>query len=193
MTPRFNDALALAATAHVGQQRKGTDIPYIVHPVAVAGLVARFGGDEDQQIAALLHDVIEDGGPGFKLKIAAFGERVLAIVEGCTDGEPNAAGVKPPWPDRKRRYLEHLRHASDDVLLVSGCDKLHNATSILEDLIDVGTAVFDRFSVGMDDTLWYYRELAQTFLQRGVVIAGRLDRTVAEIERLSRESVSDGR
>ena len=109
MTPRFTQALHLASRAHEGQRRKGTAVPYITHPVAVAGLVAQYGGDEDQQIAALLHDVLEDGGPYFAPEIKyAFGDRVLAMVEGCTDGVPDVNGNKPEWSERKQAYLRHL-------------------------------------------------------------------------------------
>ncbi|MFZ5486159.1 MAG: HD domain-containing protein [Pseudomonadota bacterium] len=184
MTPRFSRALQLASHAHEGQCRKGTRIPYITHPVAVAGLVALFGGDEDRQIAGLLHDVLEDGGPHYAPIIGRdFGPRVLAIVEGCTDGTPDANGKKAPWKDRKRSYLEHLRHADDDVLVVSGCDKLSNARAILDDLLMIGPAVFDRFSAGKDGTVWYYRELARIFSERGTPVAPALTATVDEIVR----------
>ena len=103
MTPRFTKAISLAARAHEGQNRKGTQIPYITHPVAVAGLVAQFGGDEDQQIGGLLHDVLEDGGPQYATEIEReFGPRVLAIVEGCTDGTPDSKGQKAPGQREKR-------------------------------------------------------------------------------------------
>ena len=98
MTPRFTKAITLAAEAHEGQERKGTGIPYITHPVAVAALVARYGGDEDQQIGALLHDVLEDAGEDWALRIAEFGDPVLSIVRSCTDGTPDAVtGEKAPW------------------------------------------------------------------------------------------------
>lgn len=188
MTPRFTKALSLAAQAHEGQARKGTPIPYITHPVAVAGLVAQYGGDEDQQIAALLHDVLEDGGPQFAPAIAeGFGPRVLAIVEGCTDSTPDGAGRKPPWEARKRQYIAHLGTASADVLLVSGCDKLSNARAILDDLLTVGPAVFDRFTAGQAGTLWYYRELCNQFSARGAPMAPALTSVVDEIERLCAE------
>lgn len=152
MTPRFTRAIALAARAHEGQARKGTPIPYITHPVAVAGLVAQYGGDEDQQIAALLHDVLEDGGPQYAAEIEKeFGPRVLSIVEGCTDGTPDAAGEKAPWADRKKAYLEHLAAAGEDVWMVSGCDKLSNARAILDDLVAIGPAVFERFTAHSTD------------------------------------------
>lgn len=189
MTPRYTKALTLAARAHEGQVRKGTTIPYVTHPVAVAGLVAQFGGDEDQQIAALLHDVLEDGGPHFAPAIEAeFGERVLRIVEGCTDGVPDASGKKAPWAQRKESYLAHLARASEDILLVSACDKLSNARAILDDLHEVGSVVFERFTAKKEGTLWYYAELARVFDTRGSIVAPMLSLAVAEIERLAHAS-----
>jgi (p)ppGpp synthase/HD superfamily hydrolase len=186
MTPRYTNALSLAARAHEGQRRKGTPIPYITHPVAVAGLVAQYGGDEDQQIAALLHDILEDGGPQFAPDIQArFGDRVLAMVQGCTDGTPDGNGQKAPWTRRKQVYLEHLATAPDDTLLVSACDKLSNARAILDDLIAVGPVVFDRFTAKKDGTLWYYQELATIFSVRKSPVASALSATVAEIKRLA--------
>lgn len=169
MTPRYTKALLLAAEAHEGQERKGTDIPYITHPVAVAALVARYGGDENQQIAGLLHDVLEDGGMQFEPRIAEFGERVLSIVRACTDGTPDAAtGKKAPWRERKEAYLAHLSESSDASLLVSACDKLHNIQSIHLDLIETGVGVFERFTASRDETLWYYRSLVEIFKARNV-------------------------
>jgi (p)ppGpp synthase/HD superfamily hydrolase len=189
MTPRYTKALTLAARAHEGQVRKGTTIPYITHPVAVAGLVAQYNGDEDQQIAALLHDVLEDAGPQFAAAIEAeFGERVLRIVEGCTDGVPDATGKKGPWAQRKESYLAHLVLAPDETLLVSACDKLNNARAILDDLHEVGGAAFERFTAKKEGTLWYYAELARVFDTRGSIVAPMLSLTVAEIARLAHEA-----
>lgn len=186
MTPRFTQALALAARAHEGQSRKGTSIPYITHPVAVAGLVAQYGGDEDQQVAALLHDVLEDGGPQFASEIRErFGPRVLSMVEGCTDGTPDAKGEKAPWAERKQAYLAHLATAADETLLVSACDKLSNARAILDDLVTVGPAVFERFTARKDGTLWYYGELARIFAARNSPVSTALGATVAEIRKLA--------
>jgi len=167
VSKRFDSALAMASEAHAGQVRKGTSIPYISHPVAVASLVSQYGGDEDQAIAGLLHDVLEDGGPQWVHPIREqFGPRVLSMVESCTDGVPDATGKKPPWKQRKVAYLEHLAHASDDALLVSACDKLHNLRSIVLDLGDVGESVFDRFTAGKDGTIWYYRQLVSVLAPR---------------------------
>ncbi|MGR0114164.1 HD domain-containing protein [Ralstonia pseudosolanacearum] len=186
MTPRFTAALSLAARAHEGQARKGTPIPYITHPVAVAGLVAQYGGDEDQQIAALLHDALEDGGAQFAPEILeGFGARVLSMVEGCTDGVPDASGQKGPWWERKRAYLAHLATLPNEILLVSACDKLSNARAILDDLVTVGHAIFERFTTKKEGTLWYYTELAKVFTARQSPVAETLNATVAELCRLA--------
>jgi len=182
MTPRFTKALTLAAEAHEGQERKGTSIPYITHPVAVAELVARYGGDEDQQIGALLHDVLEDAGEEWAPRIAEFGDRVLSIVRACTDGTPDAAtGQKAPWRERKEAYLAHLSETPDDALLVSACDKLHNIQAIHLDLTEIGTSVFDRFTASRDETLWYYRSLGGIFTMRKVAPASAICREYEQI------------
>lgn len=173
VTSRFSDAVEYARAAHDGQVRKGTAIPYISHPVAVASLVLTYGGDEDQVIAALLHDVLEDCGAHHEPEIARrFGDRVRRIVLDCTDGTAEtkagaltAEAKREDWRNRKVAYLDSLGHKSDDTLLVSACDKLHNARCILDDLADpaTGVKVFDRFKAGREGTLWYYQRLAQAF------------------------------
>lgn len=164
---RIGAAVSLAAQLHTDQVRKGTSIPYLAHLLAVASLVMEHGGDEDQTIAALLHDAIEDSGLQAEALIREqFGDRVTAIVWGCTDGVPNQAGQKLDWGDRKRQYLQHLETAEPDILLVSACDKLHNARSILSDLEIHGLGLFDRFKAGQAGTLWYYEQLAQLFQAR---------------------------
>ena len=129
---RYGKALAYAAEKHAGQKRKGTRIPYISHPLAVASLVLEHGGGEDEVIAALLHDVAEDyGGQEALDEIREkFGMGVAAIVEGCTD---TLESPKPKWRPRKEAYVEHLRGAHRSVRLVATADKLHNARAILRD------------------------------------------------------------
>lgn len=186
LTDRFSKAVDVANYAHFDQTRKGTTIPYIAHPLAVASLAIEFGATEDQAIAALLHDAIEDGGAEYEQVILVnFGESVLAMVKGCTDGVPNANGEKADWWERKSAYLEHLEKASDDVLLVSGADKLHNARAIVIDLQEIGPAVFDRFKAGMKGTLWYYRSLADIFSRRGAPMAKQLEAAVSQMEKLA--------
>ncbi|CAB3806897.1 hypothetical protein LMG28138_05857 [Pararobbsia alpina] len=147
--------------------RKGTQIPYTSHLLGVASLVLENGGDEEQAIAGLLHDAIEDVGPHVAPTISGmFGDRVLRIVEGCTDGVPDASGHKPDWRTRKETYLAHLERAEPDVLLVSASDKLYNARAIVTDLHTIGRAVFERFTAGEAGTLWYYGELSRIFAER---------------------------
>ena len=138
---RFTDAVDYARVAHAGQVRKGAGTPYLYHLLAVSSLVLEYGGDEDQAIAGLLHDVIEDCGEQHDpILLAKFGESVIEIVRDCTDGteESKKQATSPEekqanWWNRKLKYIEHLRKEPDRSLLVSGCDKLHNARAIIEE------------------------------------------------------------
>jgi GTP pyrophosphokinase len=169
---KLAQAFTLAAELHAPQVRKSTTIPYISHLMAVSALVLEHGGDEEQAVAGLLHDAIEDADNTEEasqrrvLIRDKFGLRVAAIVEDCTDGVPDESGVKPDWHARKRAYLVHLENSSTDTLLVSCADKLHNARAILGDLRNIGLEVFDRFSSSKDDTIWYYQELSKIFDSR---------------------------
>jgi GTP pyrophosphokinase len=182
---RFEEALQWAAQLHAGQRRKGTEIPYVSHLMSVAALVLEDGGDEDQAIAALLHDAVEDqGGLETREEIRRrFGDRVTAIVDGCTDA---VAIPKPPWRERKQGYIDAIRTAPPEILRVSIADKLHNARSILLDYRRNGEAVWGRFNGGREGTLWYYRSLIGAFRQAG---AGpnlqELERIVSELENLA--------
>ena len=145
---RLAQGVALALDLHATQTRKGTDTPYISHLLGVAGLVLEYGGEEDQAIAAMLHDAIEDQGAQHEPVIAErFGSVVARIVRGCTDADTLP---KPPWHERKQTYIDHLALADADVLLVSAADKLHNARAICADLKLYGAAVFDRFKGGLE-------------------------------------------
>lgn len=187
LSERLSQALALAIEAHNGQFRKETTIPYIAHPMAVASIALEYGADEDQAMAALLHDAVEDGGANYAEIIRSkFGDRVADIVNGCTDGVPDNNGIKPPWKQRKESYIAHLKSAPDDVLLVSGSDKLHNARAIVSDLQNIGVRVFDRFSSSKEQTLWYYQSLADIFKTRNTPTAKALSETVAQMHALSK-------
>jgi (p)ppGpp synthase/HD superfamily hydrolase len=167
LSRKYTEAVAYAAAAHASQVRKGTNIPYISHPVAVSALVVEHGGTEVQAIAALLHDVLEDCGAHHAPLIAErFGSEVLRIVDALTDGTPDDHGVKAPWRERKERYIAHLGGADMDIVLVSACDKLHNAAAIADDHAAIGEAIFERFSQPRSGTVWYYSELARLFATR---------------------------
>ena len=183
---RYGKALAYAAEKHAGQKRKGTRIPYISHPLAVASLVLEYGGGEDEVIAALLHDVPEDcGGQEVLDEIRQkFGMQVAAIVEGCTD---TLEDPKPKWRPRKEAYVSHLETAHRSVRLVAGADKLHNARSILGDYRTLGEKLWARFAAPKEDTLWYYDAVTRALEAKGTSpLTEELDRTVGEIMRESR-------
>lgn len=168
LTERFLDAVAMAQEVHGRSRRTGTEVPYMAHLLVVTGLVLEDGGDEDQAIAALLHDSVEDvgGRPLLERIERTFGPRVAAIVEGCSDSiDEDDDG---PWIERKRRYLEHLPEVSDDgVLRVSLADKVHNARSLVRDYRREGNVLWERFDEkSAADQLWYYGELLDFFTRR---------------------------
>lgn len=185
LSSRFEGALILATRLHTNQVRKSTRIPYVAHLLAVTALVLEDGGDEDQAIAALLHDAVEDQG-GIEILDdigRRFGERVARIVEGCSD---SFESPKPPWRERKENYLRHLREADIDILRVSLADKLHNACSILRDLQQHGDVIWERFKGGEDGTIWYYRSLVDVFRNNDFSpMVGELQRVINKIEGLT--------
>lgn len=164
LTYRFEQALVYANRLHSQQFRKGGDIPYISHLLSVAALVLEDGGDEDEAIAALLHDAIEDqGGKATRKAIAnMFGEKVTRIVDGCTESDTMP---KPPWKERKQGYIDKLCHACPSVRRVSLADKLHNARSISQDLSIIGEKTWDKFTEGKPGTFWFYQTLLNIFLE----------------------------
>jgi (p)ppGpp synthase/HD superfamily hydrolase len=187
---RFLRAFQFAAEKHSGQTRKASTIPYIAHLMAVASLVLEAGGDEDLAIAALLHDVVEDcgGAPMLKEVRLRFGSRVAKVVDGCTDADTYP---KPPWRERKEKYIQHLRSADADTRLVSAADKLNNVRSILSDYRAVGESIWSRFNGGREGTLWYYRTLLDEFLRRAPNrITRDLELAVKELESLAAAGLS---
>lgn len=182
---RFAEAVGFAVELHAQQKRKGTEVPYVAHLLAVAAIAMEHGATEEEAIAAVLHDAIEDQGgakTGDEIE-RRFGAGVRAIVEGCTDADVEP---KPPWRPRKEAYVAHLAEAPPSVLLVSASDKLHNARAILADLRELGGALWSRFSGGREGTLWYYRSLVEAFRPRAHPrLVAELDRVVREMERLA--------
>ena len=174
-----------AALLHREQRRKGSGGPYVSHLLAVAALVIENGGNENQAIAALLHDAIEDQG-GKKRRdeiLRCFGEDVTEIVEGCTD---SVADPKPPWDERKRSWIAAIDQKPASVLLVCAADKLHNARCILSDYRTKGEQLWERFTGGREGTLWYYGELAKALVRTGrTPVVDELERVVGEIRRLT--------
>ena len=186
--PRFEDALQYAARLHARQRRKGTNIPYVRHLLAVAAIVGEHRGSGDEVIAALLHDAVEDQGGAARLREIRerSGDAVAGLVAECSDTDQVP---KPPWRERKEAYVRHIATASPGARLISAADKLHNARAILADYRGQGDAVWGRFNNrGRDDTLWYYRALVAAFAAAGAnPVVEELGRVVGEIERQVRE------
>jgi (p)ppGpp synthase/HD superfamily hydrolase len=182
---RFRRALVYAARIHANQFRKGTTSPYTAHLLGVASIVLTHGGDEDEAIAALLHDAVEDQGGKPRLRDIGmkFGVRVARIVAGCTDADTEP---KPPWLERKKKFLQHLRHADASVRLVSAADKFYNAEETLAGLRRHQGAVWSRFKGGKQGTLWYYSEVAKILRRRGPKeLVAELGRVVEELRRMA--------
>ena len=162
LSDRFQTALNLAFELHQNQIRKGSQVPYFSHLMGVSTLVLENGGTENEAIAALLHDAVEDQGglPTLERIKAEFGDEVADIVDGCTDAYTHP---KTDWKARKINYLERLKTASNSVVLVSLSDKVHNSRSILRDLQKEGDTIWDWFKGKKAGTLWYYQSLANIF------------------------------
>jgi (p)ppGpp synthase/HD superfamily hydrolase len=183
--PRFLRAFEFAAEKHKNQTRKASTIPYIAHLMGVASLVLEAGGDEDLAIAALLHDVVEDcgGAPMLQEVRRRFGQRVAKVVDGCTDADTYP---KPPWRERKEKYIARLKKENADTRLVSAADKLNNVRSIVSDYRAIGESVWSRFNGGREGTLWYYRTLRDVFLRnKPNRITRELELAVGELEALA--------
>lgn len=172
LSPRYFEAVAYASGLHAGQTRKGTAIPYVSHLLGVSALVLEALGDEDQAIAALLHDAAEDcGGEPRLVEIEEmFGPRVALIVRGCSDSLTEDPTQKEEWVVRKQRYIDHVATAEPDVIFVSCADKLHNARSLWTDIQRDGLSTVNRFNATGPQTAWYYSELLRVFTERNAPV-----------------------
>ena len=162
LTSRFDRAMQLALAHHRMHLRKATEIPYVSHLLAVTAIVLELGGSEDEAIAALLHDAVEDGGgPMMQKRITwEFGEDVGTMVAENSDSD---AAVKGDWTKRKAAYIGAMKRKSAGSLRVSLADKLHNAQAIKRDLERHGAAVWERFTATGPQTASYYASLAAAF------------------------------
>jgi (p)ppGpp synthase/HD superfamily hydrolase len=185
LSRQFEKALTYATRIHGGQLRKKTRIPYIAHILGVAAIAMEYGANETEAIGALLHDAVEDCGGAKRLRDIErkFGRDVAKIVEGCTDTDQTP---KPPWLERKKAYVAHVRHAPMPTKLVSASDKLHNLRAILMDYRKEGERLWSRFNGGKQGALWYYRALVNAFSGKRIQpLVQELDRTLTQLELLA--------
>lgn len=169
LTPLIQKALDAAAKLHHGAKRKGSDTPFIVHPVGVAIIVSNYTEDEDVIAAALLHDVLEDvPGYGFDAMKRDFGEKIVLLVKDVSeDKDPNVKfDEKATWEERKKKYLTHLNGASEDALLISAADKIHNLYSLRDTYVKLGKSAFDHFNAPPKKIVWYYQEILKILRER---------------------------
>ncbi|MBN2062299.1 MAG: HD domain-containing protein [Deltaproteobacteria bacterium] len=189
-TPLFLDALMYAVQLHGSDFRKETSIPYVAHLLSVCALVLTDGGGENEAIAALLHDALEDHPESTSREVIGqrFGPEVLRIVSDNTDTPPDySGGVKPLWRQRKTAYLEHLKQADSLVCRVALADKLDNLRSILADYRMIKDKLWPRFNAGKEEQLWFYRSLLKAFRKAGMkgVLIKEFAANLNELERLA--------
>jgi len=188
LSDRYDRALAYAAAHHRDQECKGSRVPYMTHLMSVSALVLEHGGSEDQGIAGLLHDAVEDapkgtGGAVLTDIAAKFGDAVAAMVRACSDGldaEGNRSGT---WAERKLAYVAALSRKPADALLVTAADKTHNARCIAADVRRYGPGFWDTFNAGTDELLWYYTSVERAVTGRlgDASVVDALHRAVDEL------------
>lgn len=187
LTHRYAQAVEYASIIHATDVRKGTNISYLSHLLAVSSLVIEAGGDEDQAIAALLHDAVEDAGglPRAADIRVRFGDRVIEIVLACSDSTDEETKRTTPWKERKQIYLDRIADEPLDYLLVTMADKVHNSRAIVTDLHAYGVDVLNKFNAPAQDVLWYYEECLKIARDRELqpAILLPLELTFSEISR----------
>ena len=172
LTDRMYSAVMWAVELHGRDARKGTNIPYLAHLLEVCALVQQDGGDEDEGIAALLHDALEDKAELIEVGEIGkkFGARVQKLVEAASDTDPawDGKGEKTPWPQRKLAYIKHVRSGSPRDMRVSLADKVYNLGAILRDYARIEDEVWMRFNAPKNGLYWYYHSLAKAYHHIGV-------------------------
>lgn len=194
-SPRYLDALVCAAHLHAGQVRKARPSPYLSHVLAVSALVIEDGGSEDEAIAALLHDALEDHGDRLSLDDLRhrFGDTVADIVWTCTDAVAGPHDAKAPWVSRKAHHLLRLTDAPALAMRVLAADKLHNVEALLTERRLGDVDVWARFNGRLLGTMWYYRQMVELLERRPPlgtsVLPRRLALAVDDLDRHAREDL----
>ncbi len=190
LSERFQQALSYAAQLHASQLRKGSQTPYVAHLLITAGIVLEYGGSEEEAIAALLHDALEDqpknGQTREEIEIL-FGNPVLAIVEACSDTQVHP---KPPWRARKEAFIDSIRTASPSACLVIAADKLHNTRSLARQYRGLGEELWRNFRGGRDGSLWFSRAMYTALELRSCLPPALLEELASAVSEL--ESLVSG-
>ena len=187
-TPKIKKAIRFATKTHEvyqKQKRKGKDIPYITHPLAVGLILSRANASEDVVVAGILHDTIEDSTEKKKVTremlAERFGEIVADLVASVTEERKDL-----PWEERKREAREHIKQFSRDSLLLKSADLVSNASDILDDYTDQGSKMFERFNAPKEKVVWNYKETMKTVLDRWPEnpLAGDLHALIASLNEI---------
>ena len=179
-------ALQVASKAHVNQYRKHTDIPYIIHPVAVGMILMKAGYSDDIVAAGILHDTVEDTSLSLADIEREFGPNIANIVDGCSEPDKSLS-----WEERKKHTIEFLKNASEDIKAVACADKLHNIRSIMNDYEQTGDLVWERFKRGKQEQEWYYRNVIESLGYQSSFKL--LDKLKIEVGRLFSPSVTESK
>jgi len=150
-------AIKVATKVHEGQVRKGSDVPYIVHPYSTARILTKYGCSDEEIAAGLLHDVVEDTPMTLEEVSEIFGDNISAIVSGCSEDKSLS------WHERKSHTIMKMKSASMSIRLVSCADKTSNLISTVSDYGDMGEELWNSFSEGREKQEWYYRGLSDSF------------------------------
>ena len=185
---KYLEAYTYSYKLHKKQMRKGSNIPYFTHLSSVSNLIIENNGTTTQAIAGLLHDAVEDQGGVKTLKVirTKFGSKVATIVKECSD---SVVEPKPPWSERKKKYLSDIKKKTQSSMFVSLCDKLHNGTCIIDDHKRVGKKLWKRFTASPKDIAWYYESLYKEFnrhLKGHKVLKDNYYLVVKEIKRIAK-------
>ena len=162
-TEKMFEAIEFATRAHANQCRKGTKIPYIIHPLQVAKILIESDCPNHVVIAGILHDTVEDTPVTLNDIRSVFGKQIMDLVNAVS--EPDKSD---PWDLRKEHTIESLKTDTPNVLFVSLADKLDNIRAIKDDYAKVGDSVWERFRRPYDKQKWYYESLAEVFGARTV-------------------------
>lgn len=163
---KYEEALRLAVVTHRHQMRKGSDLPYIIHPVHVSVILLRHGFSTEVAIAGLLHDIVEDQGYRLAEIKRQFGAQVAEVVEALSEHKRDARGEKRPWAMRKEEALNQMRRASTEAVAVKAADALHNVESFVSDLRREGPEMWHHFNQGPGLQLSYYRDIVAITTER---------------------------
>lgn len=197
LTENIQKAINLATEKHQDQFRKGDKLPYIVHPFSVAWMLADAGETEEVVVAGLLHDILEDvPGYSYEQMKQEFGERVATIVKDVSeDKDPNVeSDERATWEERKQKYLDHLRNASNGALCVSVADKIHNLRSMKSAYQTRGEDLWKEFNSPPEKKLWFYEEVLKIAEEKtpGHVLTNGLKEALQEMKKQLEQTAEQG-